>query len=48
MVFHSSDCKNYNIEKFTTHFTTWACNKVMVVKRTDEDGRTEEDENDGC
>jgi len=27
MVFHSESCKNYNIEKFTTHFTTWACSK---------------------
>jgi hypothetical protein len=34
MVFHSSDCKNYNIEKFTTHFTTWASILVIVKIKT--------------
>jgi hypothetical protein len=26
-LFHSSGCKNYNIKKFTTYFTIWACSK---------------------
>jgi hypothetical protein len=26
-VFYSSSCKNYNIEKITTQFITWACRK---------------------
>lgn len=34
MVFHSNGCKNHNIEKFTTYFTTSWCSTLKVVKIT--------------
>jgi hypothetical protein len=33
VLFHSNGCKNYNIAKFTIHFTTWACSNGPKITK---------------